>query len=43
VQKQLASEGATPVPMAPGAFGEFMTSEMEKWGKVVKQGGIKAE
>jgi tripartite-type tricarboxylate transporter receptor subunit TctC len=43
VQKQLASEGATPVSLAPGAFGEFMASEMEKWGKVVKQGGIKAE
>jgi tripartite-type tricarboxylate transporter receptor subunit TctC len=42
-QKQLASEGATPVSLAPGAFGEFMASEMEKWGKVVKQGGIKAE
>jgi tripartite-type tricarboxylate transporter receptor subunit TctC len=42
-QKQLASEGATPVPMTPDAFGGFMTSEMDKWGKVVKQGGIKAE
>jgi hypothetical protein len=24
-------------------FGAFMASEMDKWGKVVKQGGIKAE
>jgi tripartite-type tricarboxylate transporter receptor subunit TctC len=42
-QKQLANEGATPVAMTPDAFGEFMAGEMAKWGKVVKQGGIKAE
>jgi tripartite-type tricarboxylate transporter receptor subunit TctC len=43
MQRQLASEGATPVAMTPGAFGAFMASEMEKWGRVVKQDGIKAE
>jgi tripartite-type tricarboxylate transporter receptor subunit TctC len=42
-EKQLASEGATPIKMTPGEFGDFMAREMEKWGKVVKQGGIKAE
>ena len=29
--------------MKPAVFGAFMASEMDKWGKVVKQGGIKAE
>ena len=43
VQKQFASEGAAPVPMKPADFGSFMVSEMNKWEKVVKQGGIKAE
>jgi tripartite-type tricarboxylate transporter receptor subunit TctC len=43
VQKQFANEGATPEPMKPAAFGSFMVSEMNKWEKVVKQGGIKAE
>jgi tripartite-type tricarboxylate transporter receptor subunit TctC len=43
VQKQLAGEGATPAPMTPEEFGRLMASETEKWGKVVKQGGIKAE
>jgi tripartite-type tricarboxylate transporter receptor subunit TctC len=42
-QKQLASEGATPITMTPDAFGQFMVGEMDKWGKVVRQGGIKAE
>jgi tripartite-type tricarboxylate transporter receptor subunit TctC len=43
VLKQFASEGGEPVPMKPAVFGAFMASEMDKWGKVVKQGGIKAE
>ncbi len=43
VQKQFANEGAEPVPMKPADFGSFMVSEMNKWEKVVKQGGIKAE
>ena len=43
VQKQFDNEGATPVSMKPADFGGFMVSEMNKWEKVVKQGGIKAE
>jgi tripartite-type tricarboxylate transporter receptor subunit TctC len=43
VQKQFANEGADPVGMKPADFGAFMVSEMSKWEKVVKQGGIKAE
>jgi tripartite-type tricarboxylate transporter receptor subunit TctC len=42
-QKQFAGEGATPVAMTPDAFGAFTAGEMEKWGKVVRQGGIRAE
>ena len=43
VQKQFALEGGEPVPMKPAVFGAYMVSEMNKWEKVVKQGGIKAE
>jgi tripartite-type tricarboxylate transporter receptor subunit TctC len=43
VEKQFANEGATPVAMKAADFGGFMVSEMNKWEKVVKQGGIKAE
>ena len=43
VKKQFDNEGATPVSMKPADFGSFMVSEMNKWEKVVKQGGIKAE
>jgi tripartite-type tricarboxylate transporter receptor subunit TctC len=42
-QKRLESEGAEMVRMSPQEFGAFMVSEMEKWGKVVKESGIKAQ
>jgi tripartite-type tricarboxylate transporter receptor subunit TctC len=43
VQQQLASEGAAVVKMTPAEFGEHMVKEMNKWERVVKEGGIKAE
>jgi len=43
VQKHLANEGADVIRMRPQAFGQFMQSEMAKWERVVKEGGIKAE
>ncbi len=43
VQKQFALEGGETVAMKPAVFGAYMVSEMNKWEKVVKQGGIKAE
>jgi tripartite-type tricarboxylate transporter receptor subunit TctC len=43
VQKQFASEGSDVVRMSPAEFGAFMTKELEKWERVVKETGIKAE
>ena len=43
VQKQFASEGAEIVRMSPAEFGAFMEKEMTKWGRVVKDGGIKPQ
>jgi tripartite-type tricarboxylate transporter receptor subunit TctC len=43
MRKRLESEGADVVRMSPQEFGAFMVSEMEKWGKVVKESGIKAQ
>ena len=42
-RKRLESEGADVVRMTPDEFGAFMVSEMDKWGKVVKESGIKAQ
>ena len=43
VQKQLVNEGAETTYMTPAQFGEFMEKELAKWGRVVKEGGIKAQ
>ncbi len=42
-RKHLESEGAAVVKMSSAEFGQFMVAEMDKWGKVVKAGNIKAE
>ena len=43
VTKQFSSEGASVVRMSTEEFGKFMVSEMNKWERVVKEGGIKAQ
>jgi tripartite-type tricarboxylate transporter receptor subunit TctC len=42
-RKQFATEGAEIVQMSSAEFGTFMASEINKWERVVKEGGIKAE
>ncbi len=43
VQKRMSDNGADIVTMAPAEFGKYMEDELAKWGKVVKQAGIKAQ
>jgi tripartite-type tricarboxylate transporter receptor subunit TctC len=43
VQQQLAAEGADIARMSVAEFGAFQASELAKWGKVVKEAGIKAQ
>jgi tripartite-type tricarboxylate transporter receptor subunit TctC len=43
VKARLADLGSVPMPMTPIEFGKFITNETEKWAKVVKLAGIKAE
>ncbi len=38
---KLVQAGATPVGGTPDSFGTFMKAEYEKWGRVVKERGIK--
>ena len=43
VQKRFAAEGAVVVQMSTAEFTKFVETELEKWGKVVKEANIKAE
>jgi tripartite-type tricarboxylate transporter receptor subunit TctC len=41
-KRRLADLGGVPMPMTPAEFGKFIVAETEKWGKVVKFAGAKA-
>ena len=41
--KRFETEGAETVRMAPEEFGRFVSSELQKWAKVAREVGIKAE
>jgi tripartite-type tricarboxylate transporter receptor subunit TctC len=43
IQKWFVTEGAVAADMTTLQFAKFILSEMSKWGKVVKEAGIKAE
>ena len=42
LKKQFANEGAEALRMSSAEFGAFIASELGKWGKVVKEAGIRA-
>jgi tripartite-type tricarboxylate transporter receptor subunit TctC len=43
IKKQFATEGMDILRMSSAEFGAFFASEMRKWERVVKEGGIKPE
>jgi tripartite-type tricarboxylate transporter receptor subunit TctC len=43
LQAQFEREGATTVTMTTAEFGDYIKSEIAKWGKVVKEGKITAQ
>jgi tripartite-type tricarboxylate transporter receptor subunit TctC len=43
IKGRLADLGGTPLPGSPADFGKLIADETEKWGKVVKFVGIKAD
>src|SRR5579862_8587906 len=42
MQKRLTDLGGVPMPMSPDQFGKLITSEIEKWDKVIKFANIKS-
>ena len=43
VRERLLADGAEPVGNTPEQFGAFIRSEIDKWGKVIRAAGLKAE
>ena len=43
IKARLADLGGTPLPGSPADFGKLIADETEKWGKVIRTAGIKAE
>jgi hypothetical protein len=43
MRARLADIGGTALPGSPAEFGKLIADETEKWGKVVKFAGIKAQ
>jgi tripartite-type tricarboxylate transporter receptor subunit TctC len=43
VRARLADLGAAPLAGAPTDFGRFIAAEAERWSKVIRATGIKAE
>jgi tripartite-type tricarboxylate transporter receptor subunit TctC len=42
-QKALFDAGVEVSPSTPEAMAEFMAQELERWGKVVRETGVKLE
>jgi tripartite-type tricarboxylate transporter receptor subunit TctC len=42
-KKFMDQQGAAPVHMGSAEFGQYIASEIDKWGPVVKKAGMKAE
>ena len=43
IKQRMAAEGAMPVGNTPDEFAAYMRTEAQKWLKVVKQSGAKAD
>jgi tripartite-type tricarboxylate transporter receptor subunit TctC len=43
MKDRLAVIGGVPMPTTPAEFGKLMTNDAEKWSKVIRTAGIKAE
>ena len=43
IRERFLSLGADPVNTTPGQFGQYIRAEITKWGRVVKDAGIKGE
>jgi tripartite-type tricarboxylate transporter receptor subunit TctC len=43
VREQLSAQGADPIGSSPEEFAAYVKAEIEKWSRVIKQAGVRAE
>jgi tripartite-type tricarboxylate transporter receptor subunit TctC len=43
IKARLADLGSSPLPVSPAEYGRMLAEETDKWAKVIKFAGIKAE
>jgi tripartite-type tricarboxylate transporter receptor subunit TctC len=43
VRSKLAVQGAEPLGSTPEEYGAYIRKELDRWGKVVRESGVKAE
>jgi tripartite-type tricarboxylate transporter receptor subunit TctC len=43
IKARFAELGSTTMPLSTAAYGKIIVEETEKWGKVIRAAGIKAE
>ena len=43
IKARFAELGGTTLPLTPGEFGRMLAEETEKWGRVIRAAGIRAE
>src|SRR5205814_2177765 len=43
VRQKLVRSGAVPAPTSPEEFSKLLESELDKWGKIVREKGIKEQ
>ena len=43
MRARLADQGFEPVGSSPGEFGAYIKSEIAKWGKAIRDAGIRPE
>ena len=43
VQERMASEGAEPIASTPAQFAAFLDSEIRKWGRIIRESGIRGD
>jgi len=41
VRQKLVNVGAVPAPTTPEEFAQFLRDELARWGKVIREKGIK--